>query len=105
MPSEEHGLARAITEILGGFITSTILSAFVSSGILDPSSLLLFHLLNAILIVSLLLKMKYWGTSYLLGWLFGLLLMSQTGLVGTSEFLIYGTVPIIYIIIRSLRTE
>jgi len=105
MPTGEHGLKRAITEIVGGFITSAIISAFVKSEILDPSFILLFHLLNVILILSLLLKMKYWGTSYLLGWLFGLLLMSQTGLIGTLELLIYFAVPIIYIIIRKSRTE
>ena len=105
MPTGEHGLKRAITEIVGGFITSAIISAFVKSGILDPSFILLFHLLNVIFIISLLLKMKYWGTSYLLGWLFGLLLMSQTGLVGTLELLIYFAVPIIYLIIRKTRTE
>jgi hypothetical protein len=49
--------------------------------------------------------MKYWGTSYLLGWLVGLLLMSQTGLVGTLELLIYFAVPILYLIIRKSKTE
>lgn len=84
MPRFEHGIKRAITEIIGGLVIATILNAFISSGLLDPSYLFLFKLLNMIGTIALILAMPYWGAFYLLGWLFGLLTLSQSGLIGIS---------------------
>lgn len=95
MPTGEDGLRRIFTEIVGGLATSSIMSAFVTSGTLDSSFAFVFHLINALLMATLLMKMKYWGTTYILGWLGGLMMMSPTGLIEPLEFSAYTLVPII----------
>lgn len=98
-----YGARRAIAEVVGGIVTSSIVIAFINSGLLDPSYTLLFHLLNVVGIVSLILTMPYWGTTYLIGWLFGLWIMSESGLVGILELLVYLGVPLVVLILRLLK--
>lgn len=59
MPGFEYGLKRVIIEIVGGFVTSTILIAFINSGLLDASNILLFSLLNLAGTISLILAMPF----------------------------------------------
>jgi len=98
-----YGIRRATAEVVGGIITSSILIAFVNSGLLDPSYKLLFSLLNVVGVITLILAMPYWGTTYLLGWFFGLWIMFSSGLVGILELLVYLGVPLAILIIRILK--
>lgn len=95
-----YGARRAIAEVVGGIVTSAMVVAFINSGLLDPSYILLFHLMNLAGIFTLILAMPFWGTTYLLGWLFGLWIMSQSGLVGILELLIYLGASLAILIIR-----
>jgi hypothetical protein len=47
--------------------------------------------------------MPFWGTVYLVGWLFGLTIMFRAGLVGILELVIYFGVPLVILIIRVSR--
>ena len=96
----EYGFKRAFVEIIGGIVTSIIVTAFTNSGLLDPSYVLLFNLLNVFGIIMLLLVMPYWGITYLMGWLFGLFILLQSGLIGILEFVIYLVVSLAILIIR-----
>jgi len=98
----EYGMKRAISEIVAGIITSTVLIAFVNSELLNPSFMLLFHLINILSTIALIFAMPFWATSYILGWLFGLWIMFSSGLVGILEFLVY-LVPLVILIIRFLK--
>jgi len=103
MPRAEYGFARAISEVVGGLIISVLLSAFVSTGLISSSYLLLFELFNLVLTISFILALPYWGTGYLFGWLLGLAIMSQSGLVGPLDFVIYFVIPFIVLVVRFLK--
>ncbi|MFQ5800387.1 MAG: hypothetical protein ACE5HH_01540 [Candidatus Hydrothermarchaeales archaeon] len=93
----ESGAERAFGEIIGGVVTSAVLISFVESGILSP---ILFILLGIAGIVGLMSIMPYWSTTYLLGWLFGLLLFLQAGLIGSFELIILIGIPLVILIKR-----
>ncbi len=100
----EYGVRRAFLEVSSGLITSTVLIAFVRSGLLDPSYLLLFILLNIVAIILLILVMPYWGTTYLLGWMFALLILFSSGLIGALEFIVCFGVPLLILIKRIAKS-
>jgi len=103
MPRAEYGFARAISEVVGGLIVSVLLSAFVSTGLIPSSYLLMFELVNLALTIGFILALPYWGTGYLFGWLLGLAIMFQSGLVGPLDFVIYFVIPFIVLIVRFLK--
>jgi hypothetical protein len=100
----EHGLARAFTEVIGGFITSfalrSVLVGFANSGFLGSSWLALFDLVSVAGTFSLLRVMNFWKTPYLMGWIIGVGLLLQTGLLGSLEILIYLVVPVLVLLAR-----
>jgi hypothetical protein len=103
MLGAEHGFARAISEVVGGLIVSVLLGAFASTELIPSSYLLMFELLNLVLTISFVLAVPYWGTGYLFGWLFGLAIMSQSGLVGPLDFVVYFAIPLIVLVVRVLK--
>lgn len=95
-----YGVRRAIEEMIGGIVTSVIMDAFVSTGLLAPVYVLLFSVLNMIGTIASILVVPFWGTVYLVGWLFGLSMMLQTGLVGILEAAVYFGVPLVVLVMR-----
>jgi hypothetical protein len=95
-----YGLRRAIVEVIGGFVMSTITDAIIGSGAISPEFGLVFGLLNMILTICFVLVVPYWGTVYLVGWLFGLSIMLQTGLLGVLDAVIYFGVPLVVLVLR-----
>jgi len=104
MPGYEYGLRRALMEVVGGLITSSVLLAFRNSGLLSPSYFLLFDLASIAGMVLLIFAMPYWGTTYLLGWLTGLGLMFNYGLMGTLEFVAYLLFGLAILAMRILKS-
>ena len=102
MSKFEYGMKRAISEMMAGIITSTILIAFVNSELLNPSFMLLFHLINILSTIALIFAVPFWATNYILRWLFGLWIMFSSQLVGILELLVY-LVPLIILIVRFLK--
>jgi hypothetical protein len=96
----EYGTKRAIEEIVCGFVTSVIVNVFINSGLLSPSYVLLFGVINVIGLITLIFAMPYWGITYLLGWLFGVIIMLQSGLIGILEVIIYLGIPLVVLILR-----
>ncbi len=103
MPRFEHGYKRAISEVIESSIAAIILSVFVSQGVLDQSWLLYFKLLNMLVSIFLILVVPYWGTGYLIGWLFGLWILSQSGLVGFWDFVFYFGIPLVVLVGRIIK--
>jgi hypothetical protein len=97
MPKFENGLKRAFGEIIGGVITSSLLTAFLKSGVIPWYYVIFIEVAGTI---ALFLAMKYWGTTYHVGWIFGILLLSISGLVGPVEFVLFLIIPIIIVLIR-----
>jgi apolipoprotein N-acyltransferase len=102
MSKFEYGVKRAISEVLAGIITYAIFSAFLSSGLIPPGFVLLFHLLNALSTAAFVRAVPFWATAYILGWLFGLGLMCVSGLVSFLDFLVY-LVPLAVLVARILK--
>ena len=103
MPKAQHGFLRAVREIIGGFVMSVALGAFASVGIIPYYYIVLYKLLNLILTISFILALPYWGTGYLLGWLVGLAIMAQVGLIEPWDFLVYFVFPLIILTLRFLK--
>jgi hypothetical protein len=101
MPEFKHGNARAISETATGIVIGILLSALASTGFIPLSYIFLFKLISIVAVVSLVLAMPYWGTGYLLGWLFGVFVLVESGLVGILDFfIVYFLVPFAVLLIR-----
>ena len=74
MPTFNNGVERAFGEIIVGVISSAILLAFLN---LVISSQILFIILYIVGIITLVKLMPHWSTIYLLGWLFGIYMLSS----------------------------
>jgi hypothetical protein len=105
MSRAEYGLRRAITEVIMGFVTSYIVSALVNSGLILPQYKLLFDLMNILAIISLIYVIPYWGTTYLTGWLIGMMIMIQSGLLDAWEFVIYLLIGVAALIARFYKSR
>ncbi len=103
MPRFKHGYKRAITEIITGIVMGILLGTLESTGLIPPTYIFLFKLISIIGVVSLILAMPYWGTGYLLGWLLGVFIMMESGLVGILDFIVYFVVPFAIILSRFIR--
>jgi hypothetical protein len=95
-----YGAKRAVNEIISGVITSLIINAFVISGFLTQDFIFLFGLLNVIGVTTLIFGMFYWGITYLLGWIFGVWLLLNSGLIGIIDIIIYLGIPIVVLILK-----
>jgi len=103
MPGFEHGVQRIFSEVISGFVMSVWVDALAKAGLLNASYVFLFKFMSLMCALALISVMSYWGSLYLLGWLFGLLVLAQTGLIGPVDFLIYFVPPLIILILRVLR--
>ena len=102
----QSGLHSAITEILEGIVLSVILGIIPAIpnvpsyyvGIIQWIEV--FYLVAGILVILAMESWKFW---YLVGWLFGMMIMSTAGLIESWLFIIYVIVGIPVLIIKALR--
>lgn len=102
MPDKKYGVKRAITEIATGFVIAIILASVIDFGVIDPSFIWLFHSLNILFAMAMMYVIPYWSASYVIGWLFGLWIMSHAGLVGVVEVFFY-FIPLAALAIRFVK--
>ncbi len=100
MSGFESGFQRVITEVVGGIITIVLIEAvlnFYKVGWL----MILVNIISIILIIFLMDKITYWSITYLLGWFFGLAVLSS--LLSPWEIILYIIigVPLLYLKIRN----
>ena len=93
MPSAEHGFERIVGGTISGFVVAIIVKA------LPRSFAILFNLISIIAIIALIDVMPYWSISYLLGWLLGLVWISQY-FMPWWELLIYLAVGAVFLWIK-----
>jgi hypothetical protein len=98
----DYGLERAFSEIIGGLVTTIIISSFISTGLIPSYFIWLFHLLNIVDMIVLIQKMPYWATSYSVGWLIGVIILTNTGLLTILDILI-NFIPLAYLVYRLLK--
>lgn len=100
MPNAENGLVTAIIGIVSGFIVEILLKAFVDSGIVPSSMILVYQLTNILAIFAFVHVTRYWGTLYLVGWWFGAGIMLYSGLLGSLEFVFYSVILLLVLVSR-----
>lgn len=98
----DYGLERAFSEIIGGLVTTIIISSFISTGLIPSYFIWLFHLLNIVDMIVLIQKMPYWATSYSVGWLIGVIILTNAGLLTILDILI-NFIPLAYLVYRLLK--
>ena len=95
----ESGFSRALTQIVVGLIPPIFISSFVSTGLFPYYIIWIFHLLGIIDMISLIKEISYWATSYIVGWVFGVIILANSGLLVIQDILIY-LIPLVFLIYR-----
>ncbi len=98
-----YGIRRAIAEIIGGFVLSSVVMEFAKIGIITPTYLLLFNIINIVGTLVLFYVMPVWSTVYLIGWIVGIWLMISSGLMGWGDLLLYLVIPLAFLILRAMK--
>ena len=93
----DYGLKRAFSEIIPEIGTPIIVSIFISTGLIPSYVIWFFYLLSIVDILVLIQKMSYWATSYMIGWLVGVIILATTGLLTILDLLIY-LIPIVFLV-------
>ena len=79
MPGFEHGFNRAVQGFFSGLAIGAILKSFSSVGLLDKQLVsALLMLLGLASLLDIASKMKYWSTTYILGFLAGYFTIAYT---------------------------
>ena len=99
----QQGFKQIITKIVVGIVYLPILEAFIDAGVVSPSYALLIRLASTILTLVLVFFMPFFGIGYTIGWVFGLALMSSSGLVKPLDYLFYLIPLIVGWILRLFR--
>jgi len=97
MPSFESGLKRAIAEVITGIITLVIIETVLNSYKVGWL-MIIVNIISIILIIFLIDKIPFWSLTYLLGWLFGLALLSS--LLSLWEIILYFVIGVPLLIIK-----
>ncbi len=95
-----RGTNNAVQEITGGVVSSLIVNAFATTGMIPAEYMLLINLANGLATVALLASFPYLGATYLFGWFFGMYLMLQSGLMSTVDVIAYIVLPLLYVAYR-----
>ncbi len=95
----DSGVNRAFTEIIVGTLTTIIISVIVSNGLVPYYFILYFHLSSIVGMIVLIQKMRYWATFYIVGWLFGAIILAYSGLLPITDILIY-VIPLVFLVYR-----
>ena len=93
------GFNRAISEIAGGLILPIFISILVSTGLFPPYSIWILFFISIVGMISLIKEMSLWATSYIVGWLFGVIILATSGLLVIPEILIY-LIPLGFLVNR-----
>lgn len=95
-----YGLKRAITEILFGIVIAGILDAFAKTNLIPQGYFLLFNIINGLATIALFEAMPVWSTTYLIGWILGMIMLLNSGLITIVDFLSFFVIPVIVLLYR-----
>ena len=102
----EKGFREAVTEVFVGVILSVVLGIIPTLPIIPDDYVVLFQLIPIITLIGSIVVIEAfesWGIWYLIGWLFGMGIMSSTGLVESSLFILYLVVGGVVLIFKLLK--
>ncbi len=95
----DSGFNHASSKIIGGILNSIIISSFASTEIFPSYTIWLIHILGIVGMGVFIQKMSYWATSYIFGWLLGVIILASSGLLAITDILIY-LIPLVFLIYR-----
>ena len=88
------GMGNALYEIVFGLVFAALIAAFVSAGLIPQTYLLIFFLLNGLATAAFLLFLPLSSFAYLIGWLFGMYMMLQGGILEIWDIILYILPPL-----------
>ncbi len=91
MPGFEYGFKRGVIEVVGGMVTMLLFINFAQT--IDPSMVMMFKIVGFLSLIGLIMAMPYWGTFYMVGWIYAIIILYQAGLVNLLELFIYVGFP------------
>lgn len=100
------GFRDAVVGILEGIIVSAVLGIIPLIPNVPSYYVGIIHLFEVVYLVGgilVILAMESWGFWYLLGWLFGMWVMSSTGLIESWLFLLYLIVGAVVLFLKALK--
>jgi len=102
----QSGFGGAVTEILEGIILSAVLGVISKLPLVPSHYVGIIQLIEAVYLVGgilVILAMESWRFWYLIGWLFGMWIMSTAGLIESWLFTVYVVVGVPTLIIKALQ--
>lgn len=100
------GFSDAIVGVVAGIVVSAILGVIPTLPFVPSYYVGIFQLFEVISLVGgivLIFAMESWGFGFLMGWLFGMWIMSSAGLVESWLFMLYAVVGLIVLIGKILQ--
>jgi hypothetical protein len=97
-----NGFIRAFKDVIVGIAFSALVGVAVRTAFGNSPFVSLIELAMALSAVMILFKMRYWSTKYICGWLLGIGLLAQLGLVTVSDFPLF-VGPIAVVFLRNYR--
>jgi hypothetical protein len=74
MPTMEHGFNRAVTELVAGGVTYLVVQTLLRSFGYSYLAISL-NILSIVAIIGLIDVIPFWSIGYLVGWIFGLIII------------------------------
>jgi len=102
----QSGFRNAVIGILEGIILSAVLGIIPQLQLVPSYYVGIIQLIEAVYLVGgilVILAMESWGFWYLIGWLFGMWIMSTAGLVESWLFIVYAVVGVPALIGKTLQ--
>ena len=96
------GLDHAIEEIIVGIFVSILVSSSVRTGLIPSNFAWVFHLLSIVGTIVFIQKVPYWATTYCVGWLVGVIILANTGLLTIIDILI-NFIPLGILVFRVIK--
>lgn len=100
MKKLKSGLLQAIFSALIGLILTTIVGLCAKQGWIPSYSPLVLSVINIILNIITINKMRRWGIFYTFGWLAGSFAFKALGLMDTTDLIFNIIVPVAILVIR-----
>jgi len=99
----KDGLNGALLEIVGGLIAPILISSLVSTALFPSYFIWILYLIGIGGMISLIREMSFWATSYIVGWLVGIFILANSGLLSPIDILIY-LIPLVFLVYRVLKS-
>jgi hypothetical protein len=102
----QSGFGSAVVEVLEGIILSAVIGIIPKLPIVPSHYVVIFQLVEVLFFVGsilVVLAMESWGFWYLLGWLFGMWIMSSTGFVESWLFILYVLIGAVVLLVKIFK--